>query len=350
VPSQYVVVQDCIGYDLLGIDNMAMVDVKPQNWTSGGYVVVARNVSHTNLKVGYPLTHAAQDNAGGFYFYSDVGTSDNYLWFLNNKAYNCGDGIKCKHSGSVRAIIQGNEFCNNGRNGAHVGGVNTVFRKNVCINNYTYHFVSNSDGGPEGPMLVDGNTFVITQARSPYYWGINNQGTSHALTGSHFVNNIVYDSVNSSGTLFGLWLYQTDWSAYRFDIDYNLYYNNPDAGGFIVGGGSPDGTISFAQWKTKAMLGGYTPDAHSLKTDPLFENPTAGILNITSASPAATASETGSYVGALAPDKSYGTFGVNNTTLIDMQITGAYTPPPEPEPLPDGVGFFGAIYYWGTFR
>lgn len=344
--SQNVVIQDCICRDLDGVDNMAGIQVKPQNWTTGGYVIVARNVCYNIYKQAYAITDATQNNTAGILYYSDVGNNTNRIWILNNKGHSTGHPVKCKHSGSVVTIIQANDFCHGSMSGAQVGGAGTIFRKNVISNCYSYGMIPNSDGGPEGPMLIEGNTFVAGTVKSPWYWHINVQANSHGVSGSHFYNNLLVDTANTSGTLFRIWEYEASWSGYKIECDYNLYYNNPDAGGWRV----PEGTIAFTAWQAKTMLGGYTPDAHSQKSNPMLAAPATGNFNITSSSPAANMSETGSYVGALAPDKIYGTFGAATTTLVDMQITGAYTPPPEPEPAPDTLGVFGAIYFWRTFR
>jgi Putative Ig domain len=357
--SEHTVIKDCIlsHCDGANSNNLCGVEIKPSRAPeSGSNILVDRTVICSCYQRTKPITDPSQDNAPAVDVFTNSGSSGTgdpnfWIWLLNGKSFDCGYGPKVKHSGLDRLIVQNWESHSNGRGNYHLGSPWLAMRHCVSLNTLgSKALICNADNNAAGPGWYERNTFVESGPPSTDYI-VNVQGNTQS-NGGTFKHNIFAATSGDSRTLFRLWEDEPDWTKFDANIDRNLYYNDPDAGGFIVGGGDPKGSIDFAKWQTKTLCNGTkTLDPNGQKADPIFAVPAAGILDLPLSSPAATVHEDGSYIGALEPGKSYGMFGQTDTSLINFNINGSAPPPapqPEPEPEPPArIGYSCACTCFG---
>jgi hypothetical protein len=319
-------------------DNIGAVGISAtDSGTDRRHIVVTRNVLKNVRPQGYPTTDPSGSGAG-VYCFSKGSTGNFRQWVINNKIISCQVGVKTKHVGDTAGlIVQNNEFVDCGYRTIQVGGRKVAVRHNVAIDGGYYDFyVTDEAGGGANGVLFEKNTSVYrthtVREASMVFPGANNKD-------GIFKYNIVYNGAGTSLPVMQLWQYSDDWSAGSMDINYNCYYNTPDSNGFQT----RNGMRSFATWKTYQFLNSSTPDANSVKTDPQFVNVSTGNLDILPNSPAANLG--GTYAGALMPGENYGLFGTTTETLIDFNINGATTVPPEPEPPAPHIGTTRTLFF-----
>lgn len=344
--SVWGIVRDCVMHDSNGTagNNLCAIEVKPESEVDANTeILVDRNVFYNCFQTSAPSpSHSSNNNATGLMLFSDspvvgfgsVGKNTFWIYALNNKSYLNSWGIKTKHVGQDRMILQNNECINNYIGSAQCGSPNMAFRHNVLYKGGLVDLVPNADNGPAGPSWYERNTIV--HPSGSYNYMLNFQGTVQN-GGGYFINNICAAGALST-ELFRLWEYEPDWSIHDINIDYNLYQSGHGSPFRVGGGGATQ--VSFTNWKLKTIHGTKHPDTHGAFANPLFANVATGDLNITSASPAATMASDGTYVGALEPGKVYGLFGQNNTTLNNFNINGSVSLDPEPEPPSSSIGYF----------
>lgn len=295
-------------------DNCAGLMMKLFTMTTDGAYVANRNVCKSN----YVRSSPDNGNGAGILFYTDpeVGDSTNYVWILNNKCFDNSKGIKHKHHGLAKCIVQGNELF--GNRVAGLQAANGVFHRNVIFNNKQMDLDPSTDntmtGSPAKAYYLN-NIFANTVAQSPYYWCVNFGGIDSAL-GQYFERNIVHVTANPTAPILRLWEYHGSWTGYTININSNCYYTT-DATPFVAGGGSPSGNLTFTQWKSKTD-GGISLDPNSVNADPAFSAPTTGGFTIASDSPAADVN--GWYCGPVEPTRTFTGLGQTNNTLTDFNI------------------------------
>lgn len=182
-----------------------------------------------------------------------------------------GVGIKATAS----CTITGNVCDSNGWGGLNLGPNSGSTNMTQVV---TFNTLSNnaSAGGAGVDVIVASGTFALKCYNNVLY---KNSGGSSAgevdfegaLTSIDWRNNII--SANGSGSRYIRSVAQTG----TVTIDYNDYFNG-DATPFVYN----SSIISFATWQAEA----FTPDAHSLASDPLFVNPSAGNFHLGAGSPA----------------------------------------------------------------
>lgn len=325
-------ITDCVFRDLSGYDNLGAIEIKlysiPKNPDGtpipNAEVITARNVCFNNYNKNADIGASANENSAGIITFTNSGgrgTDDFQVWILNSKFYGNPHGVKIKHAGLDRLVIQGNEFHSGGRDNFQGGSHKLAFRYNILVNSNQGQITPNGDNasGPEGfgGSLFEKNTIVYVNGKDPT-WMLNIQKGCQAKHGV-FRNNIFAQLDTTQRRLvMRLWEYQDDWTGQEIEIDYNCYFlaNSATSTSFVVGGKTP-GAKNFLAWKaTKAGLGPL--DINSTLADPQFLDAIRGMFEITSASPAATAGTDGTFCGAFTPDKIYGVVGVSDTTLLNM--------------------------------
>jgi hypothetical protein len=325
------IVTDTEIYDQDDEDNLGGVLVKPDNvLADDDMLMVDRCYIHGIYSRAYDLNNAGNNNSAGIVSFTNsgnLGNEDAYIWLTNNKCEGNGHGIKNKHCGWDRLIIQNNECFGNGHTGIHAGGPKVSIRHNVCLDNLSYACFPNSDnteaGIPMGPTWVERNTFIDRNVASAY--GMMNVGSGANENGSEIRRNILHSS--GDPFIMQLWAYDYDWTGQSILFDQNVYYTT-DATPFVAGGSSPTGDLTFAQWQSKsAGLGDF--DAQTVFVSTTFADLANGDLSIGSSTAAATMS--GGYAGALQPGKTYGTFGASNFILVDFNINDSENPPVDDE-------------------
>ena len=267
-------------------------------------------------------------NVSNFLVYND--TAGSTKWIMNCKGWSSYWNVKIKHTNADTStvIIHNVENIECGFVGA---GKNSSIRYNIFYNSDTGMRLGLSDPSSYTQaavaMLIEQNTVISTLAAADC---LTIDGTY--LTGVNKIyRNIFHQSNGAPGSgndvrkFFQIWVETpiATVQARPIDCDYNCFYNSTStANGWIVGsnGVSPT-TYDFTGYK--ALTGaGITRDPHSFTSAPGFGNVATGDLTITSASNAATQAGTGKYAGAFKPDRSYGTVGAKNTTLLEF-IQGA---------------------------
>ena len=319
-------ITDCVFRDLSGYDNLGGIEIKLYSVPTepGKELITARNVCFNNYNKNADISASANANSAGIMCFTNsggYGTDDFQVWVLYSKFYGNSHGVKIKHAGLDRLVIQGNEFHSGGRDNFQGGSHKLAFRYNVLVNSNQGQITPNADNatGPEsfGGALFEKNTVVYINGKDPT-WMVNIQkGTQHKH--GIFRDNIFAQLDTTQRRLvLRLWEYLDDWAGQEIEIDYNTYFlaNSATSTSFVVGGKSP-GAKNYLGWKT--INGGCGPlDAHSTLADPMFLDAMRGRFEITSASPAATAASDGGFCGAFTPDQTYGVVGVSDTTLLNM--------------------------------
>jgi hypothetical protein len=325
---------DNIFRDLTGQDNMGGIEIKLDSTPAvGSELIAARNVFSNIYNKGFAISSATNENNAGLMSFTNSGGygSDGFqIWILYNKSYTCTMGMKIKHAGLDRIVMQGNEMHSCGRSGLQGGSYRLAFRYNVIFGGTVSLITPNADNstGVEsyGGALYEQNTFVETTGAPTY---INNIQDGCQQMHGIFRNNIFAQLDSSANRIIQrLWEGNTPATSvgFQIEIDYNLYFSAHSLTDtcFTVGtwSGIAAGNKNFTTWKTiNAGVG--LLDINSQMADPLFASGLAGNLNITSASPAATmGSGTVPFVGAFVPDKTYGTVGASNSTLLNMNQNG----------------------------
>jgi hypothetical protein len=274
-----------------------------------------------------PINSSKNANSAGIMCFTNSGGrgSDEFqIWAVYNKFYGNPHGMKIKHAGCDRLVVQGNEFHSAGQDHFQGGSHRLAFRYNVLFNSWGCQLTPNADNasGPEsfGGSLFEKNTIVYVDAPNPV-WMVNIQKGCQAQHGIFRDNIFAQLDSHSTRLVMRLWEYQDSWVGQEIEIDYNCYFlaNGEMAKSFVVGagGGLPSGAKNFSLWQTVRSGTGLL-DRHSILEDPLFMDGCAGNLNIPPASPAAVAGSDGSFCGAFTPGKSYGVVGIADTTLLNM--------------------------------
>lgn len=289
---------------------------------SGVYISGSDNVSNRVVSYGNEGPSGNTNNFQNWVIYND--TTDAIKWVLNSKGWDSTHNIKIKHtnaSGS-KVIIHNSENIGIPITGF---GINSSIRYGVFYNTGLVLALTDPSSYTTGQMLVEHNTIVGASGNADNI----NIGDGYGTVGPVYLRrNISYQGNGACGAgndvrkHMQLWQYTSPLAtprAYFYDSDYNIFHNttsNTDC--WIVGSNavSPT-TLNFAAYQ--ALTGtGIVRDPNSIVSDPAFGAVGSGDLDIQDTSPAATNCGSGEYCGAFWPEQDYGTVGLENTTLLNM--------------------------------